>query len=141
MDKNKISNHFTWKEALFLPQYNREANETDGLTPIIKANLVVLFSKMDTIREHFNKPINVHIAFRSEAYNTLIGGAKHSAHLQGMACDFDVSGMTCDSVRDDIEKNKLLDTLGMRMEKKPGSNWVHLDFAQVPPGGNRYFLP
>jgi uncharacterized protein YcbK (DUF882 family) len=136
-----ISTHFTWHEALYLPQYAREATDADGLTQIIRANLVVLFSKMDKIRDHFGKPMNVHVSFRSEAYNKLVGGAPHSAHMQGMACDFDVADMKCDDVRDDIEKNGLLESLSMRMEKKPGSSWVHLDIAPVPTGGNRYFIP
>lgn len=139
VDQSKISNHFSWHEALYLPTWSREATEADGLNAIIRANLVVLFSKMDQIRDHFNKPIIVHVAYRSEAYNKLIGGAPSSVHMQGMACDFNIEGLDCDAVRQDILDNKLLETLGMRMEHLDGSNWVHLDIGQPHP--NRYFIP
>lgn len=136
-----ISKHFTWKEALYLPQWSREATEKDGLTAVHKANLVVLFSKMDEIRGHFGKPVIVHVAYRPEEYNKLVKGASRSSHLEGMAVDFHVSGFKCDEVRAEILKQGLLEKLGMRMEDLPGSSWVHLDIRSVPEGGNRFFKP
>lgn len=117
------------------------ANENDGLNDEIKANLTKLFQKMDKIREHFGKPISVHVTYRPEEYNKLVKGAKNSAHKAGLACDFHVKDVSCDEVRDNIIKNGLLDKLELRMEDLPGSNWVHLDCKDLAPGGNRYFKP
>jgi uncharacterized protein YcbK (DUF882 family) len=136
-----ISKHFTWKEALYLPQWSREATDEDGLTAIHRANLVVLFSKMDQIRDHFKKSIIVHVAYRPSKYNEQVKGAKKSAHLEGMAVDFHVSGLDSDDVRKEIIDHKLLESLGLRMENLPNTNWVHIDTRAVPEGGNRYFVP
>ena len=135
----KISRHFTLTEALYLPQWNREATVSDGLTPEILESLTDLFSRLDTIRDHFASPITVHCAFRPLAYNTLVKGAKKSAHLRGMACDFSVKGISCDDVRKEILALGYLDLLDLRMEDLPGSNWVHIDTA--PPGPSGRFFP
>lgn len=135
-----ISKHFTWHEALYLPSWTREANGSDGLTVEVSANLEALFKAMDAIREHFGKPITVHVAYRPDAYNKQIGGAKHSSHIEGKACDFHVVGMDCDEVRQNILDNGLLDSLNLRMEDLPGSSWVHLDTRQ-PLNGHRFFKP
>lgn len=136
-----VSKHFTVREMLYLPTWKRLANESDGLNDEIKANLVELGKKMDTVREYFDKGINVHVTYRPLEYNKAIGGALHSAHSDGQAMDFDVMGMTCDQVREELVSKGLLDQWALRCEKTPGSNWVHLDYRQLAPGGNRYFLP
>ena len=141
MDPKQISKYFTWTEGLFLPSWSRLATEADGLTAINRTNLVIIFSKMDTIREYFNSPIHVHVAYRPLAYNALVGGAKNSAHIAGLAVDFDIAGVSCDDARQRILDARLLDSLGLRMEKNPGSSWVHLDAREILPGGNRYFQP
>ena len=133
---SKVSKYFTVKECLWLPQWNRLANDTDGLTSQIKANLVNLCQKMDVVREFFGQSINVHVTYRPEAYNTLVKGAKASSHVQGMAMDFHVSGIDCDDARAKLEGQ--LNALDMRMEKLPGGNWVHLDTRTPGPSG-RYF--
>jgi uncharacterized protein YcbK (DUF882 family) len=134
-----ISKHFSYKEALWLPSWNRAAIESDGLSQEILDNLIILFNKMDSIRDTMGMPIIVHCAYRPPAYNTLVHGAPNSAHLHGMACDFHVSGSTCDAVRQKILNENLLETLEMRMEDAPGTNWVHLDWAPVI--SNRFFKP
>jgi hypothetical protein len=137
----KVSKYFTVNEMLYLPTWKRLANEGDGLDDEIKANLIGLAQKMDTVREYFDKPINVHVTYRPTEYNKAIGGALRSAHSEGKACDFHVMGMTCDEIRDEIVAKGLLDLWEMRCEKKPGSNWVHLDYRELKTGGNRYFIP
>lgn len=136
----KISKHFTYKEALYLPQWKRTAKQSDGLTQEVLDNLKLLFSKMDKLRDFFGKPIIVHVAYRPAEYNRLVGGARGSSHMSGMACDFHVAGLSCDEVRDQILKAGLLDTLQLRMENLPGSNWVHLDTRKPGPSG-RFFKP
>lgn len=135
-----ISKYFTWKEATFLPRWNRTASEEE-LTAEVRNNLIVLFSKMDSIRAHFGKPIHVHVAYRPKVYNALVGGASNSSHLYGLAVDFHVNGMDCDAARKSILDAELLESLNLRMECNPGSNWVHIDAREVPHGGSRYFNP
>jgi len=134
-----ISKYFTWKEALWLPQWKREANASDGLNDEIRSNLEHLFNLMDLVREHFNAPIVVHVAHRPAEYNKLVKGAKNSAHLYGMAVDFHVKGLTCEAVRKTLIPK--LEELGMRMEDLPGSNWVHLDTRAPATKRPRFFKP
>jgi uncharacterized protein YcbK (DUF882 family) len=124
-DSKKISKYFTWKEAIYLQQWNREATEEDGLTDKIRCNLIKTFGVMDRIRILVGRPIIVHRAYSPVEYNKLVGGAKRSAHLEGLACDFHVSGMDCDEVRD-IIKN-FCKAYGFRLEWNPNSNWCHID--------------
>jgi len=139
LSKDMITPHFSWKEALFLPTWNRMANTSDGLNDQVKANLTKVFSVLEEIRTLWgNKPITISCAYRPKAYNALpsIGGAPKSAHIDGMAIDFYISGVKCDEVRKTLIP--LLDTFKIRMEHKDGSNWVHIDIRQSTP---RYFIP
>jgi uncharacterized protein YcbK (DUF882 family) len=141
---DKIAKRFTYKDALWLPQWNRMANEADGLNEEVLSNLKTLFGKMDGVREFFGLPIIVHVTYRPEAYNQLVKGAKNSTHKYGMACDFHVAGIDCDAARSKILDAKKLEEWNMRMEDlsdKESRNWIHLDIKELPPGGNRYFKP
>lgn len=139
-DKIPGCEYFKWREALWLPQWNREANESDGLNDEILENIKVTAKWMDEIRKYFGKPIKIHCWFRPAKYNALVGGGKTSQHLIGKAVDFHVSGMTCDDVRKALIDANMLEDLGLRMEDLPGSNWVHLDDRAPGPSG-RFFKP
>jgi len=78
--------------------------------------------------------------WRPEGYNKLIGGALNSAHIEGKACDFVVTGIDCDDVREQLEPK--LTELGIRMEDLPGANWVHIDIRKpLNEDSNRFFKP
>lgn len=138
--KCKISKYFTVEEALELPQWNRLANSDDGLDDNIKQNLITIFTKLDSIREYFGKPIVVSVAYRPKQYNELVKGAKNSAHLYGAAVDFFIKNINCDAARLTIIEQKLLDKLQLRMEDLPNSNWLHCDLRYTK-NGNNYFKP
>lgn len=135
--KSHVSKHFTVKECIWLPQWNRLANASDGLDDTVKGNLIKLCTTMDKVRELIDRPFNVHCMYRPEAYNKLVGGAVKSAHKFGRGIDFHISRCSCDDGRAILEKH--LEKFGLRMEKNPGSNWIHLDDMEVLPGKNRYF--
>lgn len=139
-----VSTHFRWREVLWLPGYQRLATEEDGLTQAILDGATAHAKLMDKIRDFFSLPVNTHCWFRSVAYNEKVGGAIHSAHLEGIATDFDIDGLTCQTVINAILKNDLLNQYGLRMENNgfPGGlapTWVHLDSRA--PTNSRYFLP
>ena len=49
---------------------------------------------LEAVRERFGGlPITVHSGHRCEEYNSKVGGAAGSQHLQGRACDFTVQGV------------------------------------------------
>ena len=137
LNPDNITGHFTWKEALFLPTWNRLAEASDGLNDEVKANLVKVFTVLESIRAMFgDKPISIHCAYRPSAYNIAIGGASRSAHTEGKAIDFSIAGISCDDVR--IKLVSELDKLLIRMEHLDKSTWIHIDTRQSQP---RYFIP
>ena len=49
---------------------------------------------LEKIREHFNLPITILSCYRSPEVNQKVGGAKTSAHLQALAADFIIKGIS-----------------------------------------------
>lgn len=150
----KISRHFTVRHAIWLPSWKRLATRDDGLNEDAKAALVQFFAIMDEVKGVLGLPIVVHCAFRPVEYNKLVGGAPSSMHIARRlasgalvaACDFSAEltgatpgGQACDRIRKRLLLD--LDRLGLRMENKPESEWVHLDNKPAPGPGWRYFKP
>lgn len=139
--EEKISRHFTYREALSLPRLGRMAGECDGLNESVVENLKTLFDKLDSVRDFIGHPIVVHCAYRSAVYNQEVGGAKDSAHMAkepGVAAvDFHVEGMSCHDAQ--MKFLPMLEHWNMRMENN-GSDptWIHLDIGRA---GHRYFKP
>lgn len=55
------------------------------------SNLVLIDEKLanllENIREHFEKPVHINSAFRTESWNDAVGGSRYSRHLAGEAAD------------------------------------------------------
>ena len=146
-----ISNHFSFREALYLPTWKRIGGPSDGLTHAVLERLGwFLRTKMDPVREWIGAPLHVHCCWRPLIYNKLIGGAGHSTHMalvdyQGKpledeekiaAIDFDAEGYEgsegCDKLRRMLLPH--LEEWNLRMEDRPKSNWIHLDSSPpIPP--------
>lgn len=140
-DKIPGCKYFTWKEALWLPQWNRMADETDGVTDEVLENVKVTAQWMDQIRDYAGAPIRVHCWVRPTAYNALVKGAASSQHIIGKAVDFDVKGISCNDFQQKMLADKKLEELNLRMEDNgPGAGWVHLDDRAPGPAG-RFFKP
>lgn len=144
----QVSPHFTVRDAIWLPQWERLSLPSDGMTPAVCASLVrFILGPMEDIRSALgNKPIITHVTYRPPAYNALqsVGGAPGSAHQclgPWAAMDWHLEGSLCDDVRKKILDLGLLEFLGLRMENKPGAGWVHLDNAPTGANGRRFFTP
>jgi hypothetical protein len=145
--KAPISTHFTVKDALYLPSWQIMHIPSEAE----QAKILVTAQFMEVVREFLGRPINVHVwtrpvcvnapgtSYSGRNYNALVGGAANSAHIYGDAVDWNPSSMVCDEARHLLQP-KLVE-FGLRMENKPGSNWVHLDNRPVLPGHNRFFIP
>lgn len=153
-DKIPGCKHFTWKEALWLPDEKRAVNDSE-LTDEIKTNLIKTFQWMDKVREWIGKPISVTIALRTMAYHLelyrkineqrKVKGLPEqkipmgSMHLVGRAVDFIISGMSCDEFKTKIRADKKLDEWKLRMEKNgDGAGWIHLDDKEPGPSGREF---
>lgn len=53
-----------------------------------------LADKMQELRDAIKKPFDITNGFRSPQLNKIVGGSKTSKHMQFLACDFNISGMT-----------------------------------------------
>ena len=141
----KVSRHFTVRDAIWLPQWNRYAVEADGLDGHAKLALERIFDRLDLVRDLLGVPLVIHCAFRPLKYNQLVRGSATSAHVARMwqgghiaAVDFSPQGMSCDAARELIEPE--LAPINIRMENLPGSDWIHIDNRPHGPSG-RYFAP
>ncbi len=69
-----------------------------------------VWHKLQKIRDHFNTPVTISSAYRTEAYNASpkVRGAKNSYHLQGRAFDIVVKGHT------PLEVARYAQTLGIQ---------------------------
>lgn len=145
--KAKISPNFTVHEALWLPSWGVYHTPNDQE----KENILKMAAKMEQVREFLgDKSININCWIRplsvncdnkrywGKNYNRMVGGAEASAHINGNAVDFTVSSITCDEVRHLLQDQ--LELLNLRMEKKPGSLWVHVG-NDWEPRKTRYFIP
>jgi len=144
--KCQVTEHFTVHELTYLPtfQVHHVPSEQE------QQNLLALANKMEEIREYIGKAINCHVTIRpicvnapgtpyhGRNYNALVGGALRSGHIQGKCMDFNFYEIVCDEGRLLLETE--LERLNIRMEKRPGSNWIHVGIDWEP-GMSRYFLP
>lgn len=121
---SQLSPHFTLEEFSFSQTATRYGVRNDP-SPEIITRLVMVAHQMEHIRSLFgNRPIRISSGYRSEEANALIGGANNSAHCQGYACDFTVSGLNvydcCVDIRDSgIKFDQLINEAGQ---------WIHLSF-------------
>lgn len=53
-----------------------------------------LVDLLQLIRTHFGKAVHINSGYRTPTYNKKVGGATHSQHCYGMACDIRISGVS-----------------------------------------------
>ncbi len=105
----------------------REFACRDGSDPVfIDTRLVQV---LQSIRDHFGKPVVITSAYRTAAHNKAVGGAAYSQHCYGRAADIRVVGVTMEQLAAYAEK-LLPDTGGIgRYPVRSGrpTGWVHVD--------------
>jgi len=126
--------HFKWSEALWLPTWQIHVLPDED----VAKNIIETANKLESIRAILGKPIKVTSWYRPAEYNKAIGGAKLSAHQEGLACDFHAKGLKADAVREILVD--YLARLDIRMEDLEGANWVHIDLKS-PSKNGRFFKP
>ena len=137
----KLTEHFSLEEMT--------KTSVQGFNNIPNAaqtnNLKRLCGWLERLRDEWNlrygdgdDPIIINSAFRSEAVNKAVGGAKNSNHLSGCAADIRVLGMEqmlrYATILLDISDKSNEDFDELLMERKGNSLWLH--FA-VRPSCNR----
>lgn len=116
-----LSSHFSLAELTIT-----QAREIDN-TPSaqVQENLRDLAGRLEAVRELLDRPIIISSGYRSPKVNSLVGGSKTSAHIEGRAVDFICPGFgtpleVCRAIVDSV-----LDFDQCIYE----GTWVHLSFA------------
>lgn len=93
-----------------------------------------LILAMQSVRDAWGKPMTVNCGARCQMHNYMVGGAKNSAHLYGLAADIaDEDG----SLKAWIEPQ--LERFGLWLENPISTvGWAHL---QIRPASTRVFNP
>lgn len=81
-----------------------------------------LVSILDILRSQVKKPVYITSGYRTPTRNRIIGGAKYSYHMRGMAADIRVEGMTAKEIANKL--NKIIpEECGIIVY----DTWVHID--------------
>lgn len=92
-------------------------------TVVQRANLQMLAETLEEIRELLGHPIKLSSAFRSKELNAAVGGAKASAHMEGLAADF-----TCPDFGTPLQVAEAIAASGIKFDQciHEYGRWVHL---------------
>ena len=92
------------------------------------ANLILLVDNvLDPLRKLYGKPIRINSGYRSKALNEVIGGAKNSQHMYGLAADITGGSKKENKILFDLIKNNLpFDQL----IDEHNMSWVHVSFKE-----------
>ena len=93
----------------------------DG-SDVIRTDVDFVKEKLQTIRNWAQAPITINSAYRTEAYNQKVGGAKNSYHVKGQAYDIVVKGKTLEEVCKYAESIGVLGII-----QYPNKGFVHID--------------
>ena len=110
-----------------------EANIVNTTDKESLSNLLFTISQLDKVRELLKHPMYISSGYRCDALNNLVGGAKDSYHLRGLAVDFvcPAFGSSTQVVDAIINSGIEYDMLILEYPNKPNS-WVHIQFSKTP---------
>jgi len=95
---------------------------------IIILNLLTLtINCLDPIRRLYKKPIKINSAYRSEAVNNVVNGAKKSQHMYGQAADITVGTPVKNKILFDLIVDSDVDFDQLIDEKD--YQWLHISYS------------
>lgn len=133
-----VTEHFSKKE---MTRSDTAARRGWDNTPNAEqwANVLYTAQQLEKIRAYITTKLGapraliVTSCFRSERVNRAIGGSPKSAHLHGLAADFDVAGLTSPQtarlIKEMADKGLIAyDQLILEHPKRGNAAWVHIGF-------------
>lgn len=125
----QLTQHFTLEEFTRSELALRHGIDNTPPAPLL-ANLERVASTLEQIRMLFGGvPIIISSGYRCAALNSLVGSSPTSAHVKGLAADFNVKGMLALEACRRIAASKIVfDQLIYEF-----GNWVHLGLSDGPP--------
>tara|TARA_R110000823_G_C15710849_1_gene477538 strand:- start:52 stop:360 length:309 start_codon:yes stop_codon:yes gene_type:complete len=80
----------------------------------------IFLTRLDLLRALVNEPLSITSSFRSEDYNSSVGGSKTSYHLKGRAVD-----LKCN---DGVSRRKITQSaLKLGLSVGVAKNFIHID--------------
>ncbi len=121
-----LSPHFTVQEMIRSDIATRKGIYNFPPADVLE-NLGVLAQKLETVRIILGRPLYISSGYRCEELNAAIGGSKTSAHMLGLAADFECPAFgppraVFDKLRE-YESDIGYDQLILEF---PPDGWVHL---------------
>jgi len=121
-----LSPHFTVQEMIRSDVALRKGIYNFPSADVLE-NLGVLAQKLETVRVILGRPVYVSSGYRSEELNAAIGGSKTSAHMLGLAADFECPSFgTPRDVFDKLRDYKQDIGYDQLILEFPPDGWVHL---------------
>lgn len=120
----ELTEHFTLEEMTRSTTATRKGID-NTTTPEITESLRLLCEKvLEPLRQSSENTIRVSSGYRCEKLNKLIGGAKNSHHVKGMAADITVDTIPVQTVfyiikNSDLKWTQLIQEFG---------EWVHISY-------------
>ena len=131
---SQLTTHFTYEEFKISgvdtrrginndPQFNDDAPHYNKILD----RLINTADNMEVVRRLLNVPIIIDSGYRCELLNKAVGGALHSAHLTGDACDFIAPKYgTPDAIYYLLKHSEIINYDQLIRE----GDWVHLSFDE-----------
>lgn len=133
-----VTEHFSWREMTRSQTAARRGIDNTPNTEQRK-NIAYTAAQLEKIRayvaEKYGAPraVIVSSGFRCLTLNRAIGGSTTSAHIYGLAADFDIQGLTSPQtarlIKDMADKELIAyDQLILEYPKHGNAAWVHIGF-------------
>lgn len=121
--------HFSRDELLFSQFAERRDIDNTPQSPEIEKNLIKLANWLEELRKTINAPIIITSGYRCPELNAREGGSPTSAHMQGLAADIHVPGMSILELAEHIVE--VMDNYDQVIYEF--RRWVHVGLARGVP--------
>lgn len=128
-----LSKNFTLAEMTFSPTAIKKGIDNTPNAQTIKNLQALCENILEPLRTYIKGPIKVSSGYRSDALNSLIGGAKSSQHKTGQAADVDLKDK-CAEAFHWIMANLDYDQIIWEFGNDEQPDWIHVSYSTK---GNR----
>lgn len=125
----KLTDHFSWEEVVRSQTATRKGID-NSLPPELTTNVQRVADTMEHVRTILgDMPLKINSWYRCPELNKAIGGSPKSAHMKGLAVDFEPLHMTNAHAFEliatsDIEFDQLI-----HERTRSGADWIHLGLS------------
>lgn len=129
-----MSKHFSWDEVIH-SSTARIKGINNELPFHLKSNVLRTMEHMEEVRKLLGgQPLYVNSWFRCPELNKAVGGSKTSAHMKGMAVDFEHPHLARREVFQRLALSNIpFDQLIHEGTKDGMSDWMHIGFTNGRP--------